>query len=47
MSATSSMLVWEHNPCIRRYVSEALVIIALLVDRSWAFWGCIDNKLFC
>jgi hypothetical protein len=32
--------------CLQRYVTESLIVIALLIDRSWAFWVLRSYILF-
>jgi hypothetical protein len=34
------------SPHSVRYVTEALIVTVLLVDRSWAFHGCVDSNFF-
>jgi hypothetical protein len=33
-----------YSPRSIRYVTKGLIVTTLLIDRSWTFWGCIDNN---
>jgi hypothetical protein len=36
----------RRRPRSVRYVTEALIITVLLVNRSWTFRSCVDNNFF-